>query len=74
VRGTSFDIHLFFKERAPYRLQVWALDENYFQFLSQRLEKQRVQRTHFFDYGEVNLSMIAIFGSRVMRTADIIVE
>jgi len=74
VRDTVCSVPLFFDEPAQYSVQVWALDANYGHFLRQRLEGQRVNRTHFFDYGEMNLSALVVFGSRVMRSVEFTVE
>jgi hypothetical protein len=74
LKGNSIEIPTFFEEKGLYQLQVWALDQHYFQFLSQRLDSQRVDRTHFFDYGEMNLSALVVFGSRVMRSVEFTVE
>jgi len=70
----SFVVPAFFDEPAPYVVQVWALDANYFRFLSQRLEGRRVDRNLFFDYGRMNLSVLEVFGSRVMRKVRFTVE
>jgi hypothetical protein len=38
------------------------------------LNGQRVDRTHFFDYGDMNISALVVFGSRVMRSVEFTVE
>jgi hypothetical protein len=74
ANNLALDVPLFFKEKGKYHLQIWSIDNNYLDYLSQRLEGQRVNRTHLFDYGQMNLSALVVFGSRVMRSVEFTVE